>query len=234
MKIYNKKLVLTTIIIFISLGFIIRINIFSNSNSAKGKKIILIDPGHGGMDGGAVARDGTLEKDVNLDISKILKKNLKKEGYKVVMTREDDSGLYSEDKGKKVRQKKIEDLNKRCELKRTTKCDMFISIHLNMFDQSQYYGAQVWYSNNEDSKRLAHILQNNLREELDENNKRKEKAAKNSYKILRNNDEMASVIVECGFLSNSMELEKLKSTDYQEKISKAIVKSVGDYFNDKE
>ncbi|HBJ2609674.1 N-acetylmuramoyl-L-alanine amidase CwlD [Clostridium botulinum] len=234
MKIYNKKLVLTTIIIFISLGFIIRINIFSNSNSVKGKKIILIDPGHGGMDGGAVARDGTLEKDVNLDISKILKKNLKKEGYKVVMTREDDSGLYSEDKGKKVRQKKIEDLNKRCELKRTTKCDMFISIHLNMFDQSQYYGAQVWYSNNEDSKRLAHILQNNLREELDENNKRKEKAAKNSYKILRNNDEMPSVIVECGFLSNSMELEKLKSTDYQEEISKAIVKSVGDYFNDKE
>ncbi len=74
MKIYNKKLVLTTIIIFISLGFIIRINIFSNSNSVKGKKIILIDPGHGGMDGGAVARDGTLEKDVNLDISKILKK----------------------------------------------------------------------------------------------------------------------------------------------------------------
>ncbi|WP_061320701.1 N-acetylmuramoyl-L-alanine amidase CwlD [Clostridium botulinum] len=234
MKIYNKKLVLTTIIIFISLGFIIRINIFSNSNSVKGKKIILIDPGHGGMDGGAVARDGTLEKDVNLEISKILKKNLKKEGYKVVMTREDDSGLYLEDKGKRVRQKKIEDLNKRCELKRTTKCDMFISIHLNMFDQSQYYGAQVWYSNNEDSKRLAHILQNNLREELDENNKRKEKAAKNSYKILRNNDEMPSVIVECGFLSNSMELEKLKSTDYQEKISKAIVKSVGDYFNDKE
>ncbi len=234
MKIYNKKLVLTTLIIFISLGFIIRINIFSNSNNVKGKKIILIDPGHGGMDGGAVARDGTLEKDVNLEISKILKKNLKKEGYKVLMTREDDSGLYSEDKGKRVRQKKIEDLNKRCELKRTTKCDMFISIHLNMFDQSQYYGAQVWYSNNEDSKRLAHILQNNLREELDENNKRKEKAAKNSYKILRNNDEMPSVIVECGFLSNSMELEKLKSTDYQEKISKAIVKSVGDYFNDKE
>ncbi len=74
MKIYNKKLVLTTLIIFISLGFIIRINIFSNSNNVKGKKIILIDPGHGGMDGGAVARDGTLEKDVNLEISKILKK----------------------------------------------------------------------------------------------------------------------------------------------------------------
>ncbi len=106
MKIYNKKLVLATLIIFISLGFIIKINAFSSSNSIKEKKIILIDPGHGGMDGGALAKDGTLEKDINLDISKILKKNLKKEGYKVVMTREDDSGLYSEDKGKRIRQKK--------------------------------------------------------------------------------------------------------------------------------
>ena len=199
MKIYNRKLILTTLIIFISFSFIIKVNVFNNLNSVNEKKIILIDPGHGGMDGGAVAKDGTLEKDINLDISKILKNQLKKEGYKVIMTREDDRGLYSEGKGKKIRRKKIEDLNKRCELKKTSNCDMFISIHLNMFEQSQYYGAQVWYSNNEDSKRFAHILQNNLREELDENNKRKEKAAKNNYKILRDNDEMPSVIVECGF-----------------------------------
>ncbi|MDS1003733.1 N-acetylmuramoyl-L-alanine amidase CwlD [Clostridium sporogenes] len=234
MKVYNKKLILTTLIIFISFSFIIKVNVFSNLNSVKDKKIILIDPGHGGMDGGAVAKDGTLEKDINLEISKILKKQLKKEGYKVIMTREDDKGLYSESKGKKVRTKKIEDLNKRCELKKTSKCDMFISIHLNMFNQKQYYGAQVWYSNNEDSKRFAYILQNNLREELDENNKRKEKAAKNSYKILRDNDGMPSVIVECGFLSNSMELDKLKNADYQQNISKAIVKSVNEYFNDKD
>ncbi len=175
MKIYNRKLILTTLIIFISFSFIIKVNVFNNLNSVNEKKIILIDPGHGGMDGGAVAKDGTLEKDINLDISKILKNQLKKEGYKVIMTREDDRGLYSEGKGKKIRRKKIEDLNKRCELKKTSNCDMFISIHLNMFEQSQYYGAQVWYSNNEDSKRFAHILQNNLREELDENNKKKKK-----------------------------------------------------------
>jgi N-acetylmuramoyl-L-alanine amidase len=234
LKIYNRKLILTTLIIFISFSFIIKVNVFNNLNSVNEKKIILIDPGHGGMDGGAVAKDGTLEKDINLDISKILKNQLKKEGYKVIMTREDDRGLYSEGKGKKIRRKKIEDLNKRCELKKTSNCDMFISIHLNMFEQSQYYGAQVWYSNNEDSKRFAHILQNNLREELDENNKRKEKAAKNNYKILRDNDEMPSVIVECGFLSNSMELERLKNKDYQQNISKAIVKSVNEYFDDKD
>ncbi|EJO5348514.1 N-acetylmuramoyl-L-alanine amidase CwlD [Clostridium botulinum] len=234
MKSYNKKLILATIIIFISFSFIIRINVFNSLNNNNKKKIILIDPGHGGIDGGAVGKDGTLEKDINLEISKILKENLKKEEYKVVMTREDDSGLYSDYKEQTIRQKKIEDLNKRCEIKKTSKCDMFISIHLNMFKQKKYYGAQVWYSNNEDSKKFGHILQNNLREELDKNNKRKEKAAKNSYKILRNNDEMPSVIIECGFLSNAMELENLKNEKYQQNISKAIVKSVNEYFNDKE
>lgn len=232
MKTYNKKLVLVTIIILVSFSFIMSINVFNNSNKIEDKKIILIDPGHGGMDGGAVAKDGTLEKEINLNISKILRDELQKKGYKVLVTREDDRGLYSEDKGKKTRQKKIEDLNKRCEIKKTSKCDMFMSIHLNMFDQTQYYGAQVWYSNNEDSKKLANILQNNLIEELDKNNKRKEKPAKNSYKILRNNDDMPSVIIECGFLSNPRELDKLKDIEYQKKISKAIIKSVDDYFND--
>ncbi|WP_251860746.1 N-acetylmuramoyl-L-alanine amidase CwlD [Clostridium sp. Marseille-Q2269] len=232
MKTYNKKLILVTIIILVSFSFIMSINVFNNSNKIEDKKIILIDPGHGGMDGGAVAKDGTLEKEINLNISKILRDELQKKGYKVLMTREDDRGLYSEDKGKKIRQKKIEDLNKRCEIKKTSKCDMFMSIHLNMFDQTQYYGAQVWYSNNEDSKKLANILQNNLIEELDKNNERKEKPAKNSYKILRNNDDMPSVIIECGFLSNPRELDKLKDIEYQKKISKAIIKSVDDYFND--
>lgn len=109
---------------------------------------------------------------------------------------------------------------------------MFISIHLNMFTESKYYGAQVWYSNNEDSKKFAGILQDNLREELDSNNKREEKPAKNSYKILRCNDEIPSVIVECGFLSNINEREKLKNKEYQNKISEAISKSVKMYFDE--
>ncbi|NEZ46654.1 N-acetylmuramoyl-L-alanine amidase CwlD [Clostridium niameyense] len=232
MKLYNKKLISAFCIIVISLGSILTINIFNTKQTFKDskKKIILIDPGHGGMDGGAVAKDGTLEKDINLSISKVLKKDLAKEKYNVIMTREEDKGLYDETKNTKVRSKKIEDLNNRCKLKGSTNCDMFISIHLNMFPQTQYYGAQVWYSNNEKSKEFANILQNNLKEELDSNNKRKEKPAKNSYKILRCNDDMPSVIIECGFLSNLQEREKLKDTEYQKKISKAIVKSVNMYF----
>lgn len=93
-------------IIFLSFSFMLTVNVFSNEKVTNEKKIILIDPGHGGMDSGAVGKDGTLEKEINLDISKMLKEKLKKEGYEVIMTREEDEGLYSEGKGKKIRQKK--------------------------------------------------------------------------------------------------------------------------------
>ena len=232
MKKNDAKLIKTLVVIFLCIGFIIGVNIFNTTETFKSndEKIILIDPGHGGMDGGAIAKDGTLEKNINLSISKILKKDLKKGKYKVKMTREKDKGLYSENKKSRIRSKKIEDLNKRCELKKSTNCDMFLSIHLNMFPQSKYHGAQVWYSNNEESKKLAKLLQDNLREDLDKNNNRKEKSAGNSYKILRSNDSIPSVIIECGFLSNVTEREKLKDKEYQKKISKSIVKSINEYF----
>lgn len=191
--------------------------------------VILIDPGHGGIDGGAQAKDGTMEKNINLKISSKLKDNLKKYGYSIFMTRDSDKGLYIE--SGKIRKKKIEDLNNRVKMKKNTNCNVFISIHLNMFPQSQYYGAQVWYSKNEHSKYLAKIIQTNLIKDLDKSNIRHEKPALNSYKILRENDCMPSVIVECGFLSNEQEKEKLKSDDYQNKIAKSIACSINQYYN---
>ncbi len=192
------------------------------------KSIILLDPGHGGMDSGAVSKDGIMEKEINLKIGNKLKDKLSKKGYEVFMTRDGDNGLYT--KEGRTRKKKIEDLNNRCKLKESTKCNMFISIHLNMFPQSKYHGAQVWYSKNENSKRLANILQNNLINDLDKNNNRKEKAALNSYKVLRCRDNVPSVLVECGFLSNTEEKNKLTSNDYQDKIAESIAKSVDDYY----
>ncbi|NLU06725.1 MAG: N-acetylmuramoyl-L-alanine amidase CwlD [Clostridiales bacterium] len=192
------------------------------------KSIILLDPGHGGMDSGAVSKDGIMEKEINLKIGNKLKDKLSKKGYEVFMTRDGDNGLYT--KEGRTRKKKIEDLNNRCKLKESTKCNMFISIHLNMFPQPKYHGAQVWYSKNENSKRLANILQNNLINDLDKNNNRKEKAALNSYKVLRCRDNVPSVLVECGFLSNTEEKNKLTSNDYQDKIAESIAKSVDDYY----
>ncbi|MBU3196810.1 N-acetylmuramoyl-L-alanine amidase CwlD [Clostridium algidicarnis] len=192
-------------------------------------KIILIDPGHGGIDGGAVSKGGTLEKDINLSISKLLKESLEKEGYEVYITRDEDKGLY-EDKGT-VREKKNQDLTNRCIMKDKTKCDMFLSIHLNMFPQIKYSGAQVWYSDYKESKDFARILQDTLKEELNPNNNRNEKAAGDAYKILRDGYKAPCVIIECGFLSNIEEEAKLKTSEYQESIAKAITKAVNKYYN---
>jgi N-acetylmuramoyl-L-alanine amidase len=226
-----KKLI-CTVIVSILLTQLFQYTVYADSSfvnkSSKDEITILIDPGHGGMDGGAETKDGIIEKDINLKISMKLRDRLKKQGYKVFMTRNTDKGLYGSEG--KIRKKKIEDLNNRVKLKKDTHCDMFVSIHLNMFPQSKYYGAQVWYSKNDESKKLARIVQNNLIQDLDRNNNRREKAASNLYKILRENDTMPSIIVECGFLSNYEEKQKLISDSYQEKIAASLSKSINEYY----
>lgn len=192
------------------------------------EKIILIDPGHGGIDGGATSKSGTIEKDINLAISRALKEELSKRGYKVEMTRDDDVGLY--EKGQKIKEKKNEDLVNRCKKKKEINCNVFISIHQNSFPQSKYYGAQVWHSNNDKSKKLADIIQNSLKENIDKNNNRVAKNAENNYKILRDGNEGANVIVECGFLSNPEEDAKLNTEEYQRKLADAIAKGVEEYY----
>lgn len=192
------------------------------------EKIILIDPGHGGIDGGATSKNGTVEKNINLAISKSLKEELLKRGYKVEMTREEDVGLY--EKGQKIKEKKNEDLVNRCKKKKEVNCDIFISIHQNSFPQSKYYGAQVWHANNEKSKALADTIQNSLKENIDKNNNRVAKNAANSYKILRDGHEGANVIVECGFLSNPEEDARLNEEEYQKKLADAIAKGVDEYY----
>lgn len=233
----NTKLLTVVCVIFFSLASIfyanVKYSIFASSNKVnlgEAKDIlILLDPGHGGIDGGAVSPSGTMEKDINLKISLKVRDKLQKEGYKVMLTREEDKGLYT-DEGK-IRKKKIEDLNNRSKMKKESSCSMFISIHLNMFPEAKYYGAQVWYSRNKDSEKLAKIVQQNLKADLDISNSRQEKPALDSYKVLRVNDEMPSILVECGFLSNPIEERKLKSDEYQDKIADSIVKSVKAYYS---
>ena len=115
-------------------------------------------------------------------------------------------------------------------MKNTSNCDLFLSIHMNKFPESKYYGAQVWYSENPNSIKLAHLIQENLKSDLDNTNKRQEKPAKSQFIILRSFDTMPSVIIECGFLSNSKEEEKLKMGEYQDRIAESIKKSVNMYF----
>ncbi|MDZ5254981.1 N-acetylmuramoyl-L-alanine amidase CwlD [Clostridium sp. LIBA-8841] len=197
-------------------------------NAEECRKVILIDPGHGGIDGGGKSASGILEKDINLSISLKTKAILESKGYKVVMTRSEDVGLYSE--GKKVREKKQEDLANRVKMKKESSCDVFISIHQNMFPQKSCKGAQVWSANNEASQKLGQIIQQKFREEVDSSNKRAPKVAKKEYKILSDDHECSSVILECGFLSNPEESVLLSKEEYQTKIANAISNSIDEYF----
>ncbi|HII4515238.1 N-acetylmuramoyl-L-alanine amidase CwlD [Clostridium perfringens] len=197
-------------------------------NAEENNKVIVIDPGHGGIDGGAKSENGVIEKDINLSISLKTKAALESKGYKVIMTRSEDVGLYTE--GKKVREKKIEDLGNRVKIKKDNKCDAFISIHQNMFPQKNCKGAQVWSANNEPSQKLGRIIQQKFKEEVDQNNKREAKVAKKEYKILNDGYEGASVIVECGFLSNPEECELLGKEDYQNKIANTLTNAIDEYF----
>ncbi|MGL5086340.1 MAG: N-acetylmuramoyl-L-alanine amidase CwlD [Clostridium sp.] len=221
------KIKLSTVFLCLLIIFTgpIKVKAIINQNS---ERIILIDPGHGGFDGGAQSKAGTIEKGINLEISQKLKIKLERDGYKVVMTRDSDEGLYT--KGTTIREKKREDLKKRCEMKKETNCDVFISIHQNMFAQSKCYGGQVWYASNEKSSLLAKNIQGSLREIVDNGNKREAKSAGDAYLILRDKYDGASVLVECGFLSNPDEEAKLKTQEHQEKLVDALILGINRYF----
>jgi len=210
--------------LFCILCLILVIPIRANSEETNKKNIILIDPGHGGIDGGAKSKNGTIEKNINLSVATKLKKELENTGYIVYMTREEDSQLDT---------RKVKDLNARCQMKKDTKCDMFISIHQNIFPQASCFGAQVWYASNDDSKFLAENIQYSLKETVDSHNKRVPKAAKEQYRILRDGYEGACVLVECGFLSNYEEEQKLNNNEHQDKIVKGITNGVNKYFENK-
>ncbi|MDO5778953.1 MAG: N-acetylmuramoyl-L-alanine amidase CwlD [Clostridium sp.] len=221
-----KKVIVAIITCLLIITYIVPVNTFAMDNS---DKVILIDPGHGGIDGGAQSKTGTIEKDINLQIALKLRDKLEESGYKVYMTRDEDEGLYQ--KGNTVREKKREDLNRRVEMKKETECDIFVSIHQNMFPQSKCYGAQVWYASNDNSYNLATIVQDSIKESVKDNNKRVAKPAAEAYLILRDKYEGASILVECGFLSNPDEEVKLKSDEHQNLIVEGISGGIDKYFD---
>lgn len=183
-------------------------------------KNIVIDPGHGGSDPGKVAADGTEEKGINLKIASYLQGFLEQGGATVTTTRTEDEA---------VGEGKREDLKNRVKI--ADNSDMFISIHQNSYPKSNVTGAQVFYNkNSEDSKKLAIFIQKRLKEVVENKNERAAKANSNYY-VLKEID-IPGVIVECGFLSNSIEKEKLQSPQYQEKIAWAIYMGVLDYYGE--
>lgn len=193
-------------------------------------KTVVIDAGHGGEDPGKVSSYSDLkEKDLNLKIAFKVKQLLESEEYKVIMTREEDKLVYSEGTTN-IYSKRKQDLTRRKEIMDTSGADIVISIHMNGFPETKYYGAQTFYpSNSPESLRLATSIQKSMKEILDKDNKREPQEKKESIVILTDL-KIPTTIVECGFLSNAAE-EKLLSTDeYQSKIAVAIKDGIDNYF----
>lgn len=201
-------------------------NLIPASSTPLTKKTIIIDAGHGFPDSGTSSKSGISESDINLKIAKKLKKLLSKSKVKVIMTRKDENSL-SESKTNN----KQDDLKKRAKIRDNSNADMFISIHLNHFGEPQYYGAQVFYSsNNDENQKLAESVQKKLIELADPSNTRKVKSTNDIY-ILKN-AQIPSVLIECGFLSNPDEAEKLNTDEYQQKLVWAIYCGIADYFEE--
>ncbi len=194
--------------------------------TGKEKPVVVIDAGHGGNDPGKIGVDGSLEKDINLQIAKRLQKYLEASDVEVILTRKDDNGLYSE----KDSRKKVADMNKRCEIINKAKPALTVSIHQNSYHQEEVYGGQVfYYKRSEKGKKLAEILQKRFDYVLGEKNTRLAKPNDNYYLLLHVKTPI--VIVECGFLTNWKEAALLNTEDYQDRMAWTIHMGIMEYLN---
>src|SRR5574344_2316533 len=242
MVIKGKKIfvILLTAVVVICAVFVLIFNGLSGgkiyntaaANSSCTLSTVVIDAGHGGEDGGAVAADGTMEKDINLSISKYLKEMFASVGYNVIMTRESDCAIYDEGTDT-IRAKKISDMKNRLKIFNQSDSNVVLSIHQNKFTENRYNGTQLFFSpNNRNSALLADSIKNSVVKFLQPENTRETKSANKSIYLLWNSN-VPSVIVECGFLSNQSELEKLKTEEYQKEMAFAIFCGFLEYTNTK-
>ncbi len=182
------------------------------------RDIVLANSAHGGFDGGAVASDGTVEKDINLSISLKLDALLRASGFKTVLVRSTDTATNDPTDGEKA---KVSDIKNRVKLMTKYPNGIFVSIHMNKYSTTQPHGAQVFYSKVQGSKELATLLQTSIAEYLQTDNKRVIKPAGKDIYLLQHAS-IPCVIVECGFLSNPKDLSDLKSEEYQLKMAMAL------------
>ncbi len=196
-------------------------------------KTVIVDAGHGSPDGGTSASDGTLEKDLNLEIAVELNKILQSMGIETVMTRTDDFSIHDEG-AETIRQKKISDIKNRLSIINNTDNAIFVSIHQNHYSSSKYNGTQVFYSkNNSLSKTLADCIRLSVITYLQPDNTREIKQCGTEIYLLYH-AQAPAVMVECGFLSNYDDTEKLKDKNYQRRLAFTIALGIVDYFKNTE
>lgn len=233
----GKKSIIAIITAFlIILSAMLYLTFMANFSAAEAssmpitQKTVIIDAGHGGDDGGAIGIDGTVEKDINLDIALKLEKILKFYGFNVIMTRTQDV-MTCDDGLDSLRKRKISDIHNRFELMRKNPDAIFISVHQNKFEDSSQHGTQVFYSGNDErSKELAEAIQTSVTLTLQRKNDRVVKKSGSGIYLLYH-AKIPAVLVECGFISNSDEVKKLKDESYRMKLAILIADGLLKYLS---
>jgi len=203
------------------------VNVVAQNMPVDREHRIVIDAGHGGVDGGATSCTGILESQINLEIALRLDDLMHLLGFDTVMIRKTDTSVYTQ--GQTIAAQKVSDLKERVRIVNQTEDAILISIHQNTFSDSRYGGAQVFYAKDEDSRQLANQMQNDLIRYLNPDSHRKPKKASGIY--LMDRIEHTGVLVECGFLSNPEEEAKLRNDAYQKKLCCVIVSSLSQVIN---
>ena len=189
---------------------------------------IVIDAGHGGIDGGATSCTGVLESHINLEIALRLEDVFHLLGYDTVMIRRTDESIYTQ--GNTIASQKVSDLKERVRIANETPGAILISLHQNTFSDIRYKGAQVFYSGNDKSRSIAQSMQQNLIQILNPGSQRKAKSAKGVY--LMEHITCPGVLIECGFLTNQEEEALLRSKDYQIKLCAVIAATISSCLGD--
>ena len=236
MKIGKKSIIAIITAFLIILSAMLYLTFMANFSAAEAssmpitQKTVIVDAGHGGDDGGAMGIDGTVEKDINLDIALKLEKILKFYGFNVIMTRTQDV-MTCDDGLDSLRQRKISDIHNRFELMRKNPDAIFISVHQNKFEDSSQHGTQVFYSGNDErSKELAEAIQTSVTLTLQRKNDRVVKKSGSGIYLLYH-AKIPAVLVECGFISNSDEVKKLKDESYRMKLAILIADGLLKYLS---
>lgn len=210
-------------LVFFTLLFLVKtgsraVTALSENRSFIRKHCIVIDPGHGGEDGGAVSHSGLPESSFNLEISLKLNDLLNLLGYSTKMVRISDISVYT--KGETLSQKKASDLKERVKMINETENALLLSIHQNHYPDNRYSGGQIFYAKTDGSAELAEQMQSAFASALNPGSKRQAKQSKGIY--LMEHIRCPGVLIECGFLSNTAEEAKLRDPEYQKKLCSVI------------
>lgn len=232
----KNNIIFTSVVVALALVFSCVYTVYEKANAIEtsgnliNETTIIIDAGHGGFDGGTSGVDGAVEKDINLSVAKKVKSQLELMGINCIMTRTEDV-TTADDNLKTTKEKKTSDIKNRLKLVNDTPNSVLLSIHQNFYTTEKYSGLQVFYSgNNEQSEQLASLLQTNTHDFLQPDNTRQIKKAESNLYLLYKAT-APSVLVECGFMSNTEENKKLQDDAYQTKLAYIIALSVNQYIN---